>query len=263
MLLKYIDVSTFQGEPDWEKVKPQIDGVILRAGYGQGNIDAKFKRNVQECNRLGIPVGVYWFSYAYNAALALKEAKYCLEAIEPYRIELPVAFDWEYASVDYCKRQGVNPTPVLANKLAETFCRHVESSGYYAMVYTNGDFLNRYFTDVKAFDLWYAAWPNGPVDPSKPPRTCGIWQWGSSTIDGISGGVDTNAAYRNYPVLIRGAGLNHLSDPEPEPEPPEPWYAPAMRWAKEQGICDGTRPEEPATRAEVAQMIMNYHNKTK
>jgi GH25 family lysozyme M1 (1,4-beta-N-acetylmuramidase) len=263
-MLKYIDVSTFQGVIDWEKVRPQIDGVILRAGYGQGNVDAQFKRNVEECNRLQIPVGVYWFSYAYNAALALKEAKYCLEAIEPYRIELPVAFDWEYASVDYCKRQGVNPTPVLANKLAETFCRHIEQNGYYAMVYTNGDFLNRYFTDIKAFDLWYAAWPNAPVDPSKPPRTCGIWQWGSSTIDGISGGVDTNAAYRNYPVLIRSAGLNHLSDPEPEPPaPPEPWYAPAMRWAKEQGICDGTRPEAPATRAEVAQMIMNYHNKTK
>ena len=263
-MYKYIDVSTFQGVIDWERVKPQIDGAILRAGYGAGNIDAQFVRNITECNRLGIPVGVYWFSYAHNAAKALAEAKAVLEAVKPYRLELPIAFDWEYASVDYCERQGVNPTPVLANKLAETFCRHIEQAGYYAMIYTNGDFLNRYFTDVKAFDLWYAAWPNGPVDPSKPPRTCGIWQWGSSTIDGISGGVDTNAAYRNYPVLIRNAGLNHLSDPEPEPPaPPEPWYAPAMRWAKEQGICDGTRPEEPATRAEVAQMIMNYHNKTK
>ena len=256
MPYKYIDVSTFQGTIDWERVKSQIDGAILRAGYGAGNVDAQFVRNITECNRLGIPVGVYWFSYAHNAAKALAEAKAVLNAVEPYRLELPIAFDWEYDSVAYCRRQGVEPTPVLANKLAETFCRHIEQAGYYAMVYTNGDFLNRYFTDIRAFDLWYAAWPANP-DPAHPPRTCGIWQYGGSKIDGINGSVDTNAAYRNYPVLIRNAGLNHLNDP------PEPWYAPAMRWASEQGICDGTRPEEPATRAEVAQMIMNYHNKTK
>ena len=73
-MYKYIDVSTFQGEIDWERVKPQIDGAILRAGYGAGNIDAQFVRNITECNRLNIPVGVYWFSYAHNAAKALAEA---------------------------------------------------------------------------------------------------------------------------------------------------------------------------------------------
>ena len=90
------------------------------------------------------------------------------------------------------------------------------------MIYTNGDFLNRYFTDIRAFDLWYAAWPANP-DPAHPPRTCGIWQYGGSKIDGIGGSVDTNAAYRDYPTIIRNAGLNHLKPLPTEDELAEAW----------------------------------------
>lgn len=237
---KIIDISTFQGAIDWARVKDNVAGVMIRAGYGQGNIDAKFHYNISECNKWNIPCGVYWFSYAYNAALATKEAEHCLEAVKDYRLEYPIAFDWEYDSVNYCQRNGVNPSPVLANKLAEAFCHKIESAGYYAMLYTNGDFLTRYFTDVAAFDLWYAAWTNNP-NPEKPPRRCGIWQYGGTYIDGINGLVDSNEAYRDYPQLIRSAGLNHL-----KAEPTEQELV--MAWAEEHGLKTGT---DPLTREEV------------
>ena len=255
--MKYIDVSTFQGTINWEKVKQtDVAGVMIRAGYGQGNADAQYERNISECNRLKIPCGVYWFSYAYTKQMALNEAFAVLKAVAPYRLELPIAFDWEYDSERVAKKHGVTPTPELVNMLVKAFCGAIEANGYYAMNYANPDFLSRYMTDVKAYDLWLADWPKNP-DPKKPPRVCGIWQYGGTYVDGITPGatVDTNESYRDYPTLIKNAGLNGLKEPD------EPWYAETMRWAEMNGICDGTRPEDPATRAEVAQMLRNFANR--
>ena len=91
VVAKGIDVSHHQKTVDWEKVKAAgIQFAIIRAGFGRNNIDPYFKRNITECARLGIPVGIFWFSYALNEAEAKKEAEYCLAAIEPYEIERPV-----------------------------------------------------------------------------------------------------------------------------------------------------------------------------
>lgn len=247
--MKYIDISTFQGEPDFEKVKDEVDGVIIRAGYGQNNIDAQFKRNISECNRLGIPCGVYWFSYAYTEEMARKEAEYCLAAIRPYKVELPVCFDFEYDSVDKAAKKGVGIGKTLATALVHAFCGTIEKAGYYAMNYTNGDYLNRYFDETTLrYDLWYAAWPKNP-DRDEPPRKCGIWQFTSKgRINGIKGNVDTNYVYKDYPAIIKAAGLNI-------PKQDEPWYAEAQRWVIANGISDGDRPDDPATRAEVWAML--------
>lgn len=260
--MKYIDISEHQGVVDFGALKGSVDGVIIRCGYGQNGTDKQFQRNISECNRLGIPCGVYFFSYAYTPEMAKKEALRCIQMIDPYRVELPVAFDWEYDSAAYAKRYGVTPTPALVNSMVRAFCGAIEAAGYYAMNYANPDYLSRYMTDVARYDLWLASWPK-VVDVSKPPRKCGIWQWGGSVVPGINGSVDTNEAYRDYRALIAGAGLNHLEDTfcaECSISPPaekEPWYAEPMRWAKENGILDGTRPEDFATRAEVAQMFYN------
>lgn len=247
--MKYIDISEHQGIIDFDALKGNASGVMIRAGYGQNNIDKYFARNISECNRLGIPCGVYWFSYAYTAGMAKAEAEYCLAAIEPYRVELPVAFDFEYDSVNHAAKKGVLIVPSLANSMVKAFCGAVEAAGYYAMNYANPDFLTRYMTDVAAYDLWLAAWPNS-VDLAKPPRKCGIWQWGGSAVPGINGNVDTDEAYNDYAKIIREAGLNNLQ--------PKHWYDEAMAWTKENCIMDGTRPEDTVTRAEAAQMFFNY-----
>ena len=211
MVKKYIDISKFQGNVDFAKVKGHVDGVIIRAGYGANNIDAQFKRNITECNRLGIPCGVYWFSYAYTEEMARKEAEYCLAAIKPYRVELPVCFDFEYDSVTYAQKNGVGIGKTLATSLCHAFCGTIEAAGYYAMNYTNKDYLNRYFGDTTfKYDLWIAAWPNNP-DPNNPPCECGIWQYTSKgSVPGINGNVDMNYAYKDYPAIIKTAELNKL-----------------------------------------------------
>lgn len=249
MAKKYIDISKFQGNVDFEKVKPHVDGIIIRAGYGKNNIDGKFVRNITECNRLGIPCGVYWFSYAYTEEMAKKEAEYCLAAIKPYKVELPVCFDFEYDSVTYAQKNGVGIGKTLATALCHAFCGAIEAAGYYAMNYTNKDYLSRYFDEsTLKYDLWIAAWPTNP-DPAKPPRSdCGIWQYTSKgSVPGISGNVDMDWAYKDYPAVIRAAGLNGLKE--------EPWYGEARRWAVENGISEGDRPTSPATRAEVWTML--------
>jgi len=207
MAYKYIDISKYQGDVDFEKVKDHVDGVIIRAGYGQNNIVSKFIRNISECNHLGIPCGVYWFSYAYTEELARKEAEYCLAAIKPYRVELPVCFDFEYDSVDKAqKNYGVGIGKTLATALCHAFCGTIEAAGYYAMNYTNKDYLNRYFDEsTLRYDLWLAAWLTKP-DPKNPPRKdVGIWQYSSKgSVPGINGNVDMNECYRDFPAEILG-----------------------------------------------------------
>lgn len=272
---KIIDVSTHQGTIDFSALKGNVEGVIIRAGYGKGNIDAQFKRNASECNRLGIPCGAYWFSYAYTASMAQAEAKSFINAVKPYKMELPLAFDYEYDSVTYGQKQGATITSALVKDMTNAFCQEIEKQGYYCLLYANPDFINRYFGDLATrYDLWLAQWPKN-VDVSKPPRSCGIWQWGSSVVPGIKGNVDSNESYKDYPSIIRKAGMNNLSPVAPSiPSvptapvsptvpgvPSSPWYTQTMAWAKSNGINDGSRPNDTATRAEVSQMLLNFYNK--
>ena len=146
MYKKGIDVSRWQGAIDWEKVKADgVEFAMLRAGYGQGNIDAQFERNAGECTRLGIPFGVYWFSYAYTPAMARREAQCCAEVASKYTLSYPMAFDFEYDSVDYASKKGVAVTKALASSLVRAFCDEVRELGYYPMVYANPNYLSAYF----------------------------------------------------------------------------------------------------------------------
>ena len=258
---KYIDVSYWQGDIDWTKVKGEVDGVIIRAGYGQNNIDKKFKEYISECNRLGIPCGVYWFSYAYTEAMARKEAEYCLAAIKPYKVELPVCFDFEYDSVDKAKAKGVAISKALATAMVHAFCGAVEAAGYYAMNYTNKDYLNKYFDDTTLkYDLWLAQWPNKP-NLEKPPEGVGIWQYSSKgSVAGIKGDVDMDAAYKDYKAIIAKAGLNGKKKDEVKEEV-KPWYSDALAWAVEKGISDGTKHNTPVTRAELWDALYKMYGK--
>lgn len=210
---KGIDVSEHQGTIDWVKVKPNIDFVIIRAGYGQNNIDKQFKRNADECTRLGIPFGAYWFSYAYTTDMAKKEAEYFCNAITKYKLSYPACFDFEGDSVTYANKNGVTVTKTLLVNMAKEFLTILEKKGYYATLYSNPDFLNKGFFELTSrFDLWLAHW-----GVNSPSTSCGIWQSSSSgKINGISGNVDTDYAYKDYPTII--ADLNNSSEKEKENE---------------------------------------------
>lgn len=205
-----MDVSEFQGRIDWDRVT--TDFVILRAGFGQNTLDAEFIRNITECGRRGIPCGVYWYSYALDENGAAAEARRCLEAVKPYRLEYPICFDYEYDSVRYARDNGVNVTRRLATDMVKAFCSTIEEAGYYTMYYSNEDYLRNMFypEELKRYDLWYALYSGG----SEPGRAdVGIWQYtGSGSAVGISGSVDLDYGYKDYAKVIREAGLNHLEN---------------------------------------------------
>ena len=270
-----IDVSKWQGVIDWERVKAAgVDGVMIRAGYGAGNIDEQFTRNARECNRLDIPMGVYWFSYAWTNEMAKAEARYCLDAIAPYRIQFPVAYDWEYDSMDRAQKNGVTPGKAEITGYAEAFLSAIDAAGYYAANYTNLDYLTRYFDGnrLKQYDVWLAAYRD-----TRPAARHNMWQYTSEGhIDGIAGNVDMNRAYVHYPSLIAGMGKNKLKeelDMTKEElvsiagtgDQPSARAREATAWAKENEIMNGDGEgnygwQQPITREALATALYNFQN---
>ena len=207
-----IDVSEHQGVIDWGKAENEIDFAMIRAGVGT-RLDYQFVRNISECNRIGIPCGVYWFSYADNEAEAADEAARCIKAIKPYRVEYPVCFDFEYASATNIKNKGISPTKALCSAICHAFCEVTENAGYYTMAYTNDNFISQYYdsTIAATYDLWVPTYPK-TVDLDKPPRSCGMWQHSDKgSVTGIDGNVDLNVSYKDYTSIITAAGLNNLT----------------------------------------------------
>lgn len=193
---RFIDVSDWQGSVNWDKVKGSIDGVILRAGCGTTYMDKQFTRNIKECNRLGIPVGAYLLSYARSVSAAKAEAEALLKAVKSYKMQLPLAFDYEYSS-----HKGFVVTRQLVSDMATAFCDTIANAGYTPINYTNIDYLTQYFTDeaAKKYGIWLAAWKSSePLPTAKPPRDCVIWQYGVGRINGISTDVDMNYVYQDF-----------------------------------------------------------------
>ena len=208
--MKGIDVSSHQGLIDWAKVKAAgIKFAIIRAGYGkyESQVDSRFEQNAFGALSAGLHAGVYWFSYATKPDEAREEAKLCAKTIEKYKgkFDFPIYFDYEYDSEEYSKKQGVTPTQELRESLAEAFCEEIQAQGWRAGVYTNKDYLrNRWRLEaLKQWEIWLADYTGGP------DVSCGMQQTGSTgTVEGISGNVDTDTAFVDYPSLIRNDGWN-------------------------------------------------------
>lgn len=212
MALKGIDVSQWQGNIDWQKVKGAgVQFAMLRAGYGRNNLDTKFHTNAQRAIAAGIPIGLYWFSYALNVEMARREAQYAVEVARKYKITWPIAYDLEYDTVSYAVKNGVAITKSLATQMAIAFCEEIKRLGYIPMVYTNLDYLNRYFDRSKLpYDLWYAQYASTASVADKE-----IWQYSSKgSVPGIAGNVDMNHGYKDY-----GNGGDSKPDPAPTPSP--------------------------------------------
>lgn len=216
MHMKGLDVSEFQGIVDWNEVKASgYQFAMIRAGYGSGTLDKQFKRNAEECNRIGLPFGVYWFCYALSAETARQEAEACLNAIAPYRLDFPICYDIEQPTINYARENGVTVTRELATQFVKSFCDRIEEAGYFAMFYSNRNFLDNYFyPDLsKRYALWYAYYSS-----CFDGTDCGMWQFSDhGRIPGIRGNVDLNISFVDYPSVICKAGLNHLDGCSPVP----------------------------------------------
>lgn len=143
--------------------------------------------------------------------IARKEAQYAVELAKKYKITWPIAYDLEYDTVSYAVKNGVTITKSLATQMAIAFCEEIKRLGYIPMVYTNLDYLNRYFDRSKLpYDLWYAQYASTASVADKE-----IWQYSSKgSVPGIAGNVDMNHGYKDY-----GNGGDSKPDPAPTPSP--------------------------------------------
>ena len=208
-----IDVSHHQGTIDWEAVKSAgVEGAIIRCGYGMDQADQddrKWKRNADECTRLGIPFGAYLYSYADSTAKAQSEAQHAIRLLAGYKLSYPVYYDLEEAG-----------TESGAEERARVFCEAVKAAGYMPGVYANKNWWDNYLTGLTEYTRWVARYN------SELGMEADMWQYTSSgSVAGISGRVDLNHCYRDFPAEIG-------SDSIPAP-------APAPTLAKEQIKVDG------------------------
>lgn len=194
-MIKGIDVSTHQGIIDWAKVK--ADGVqfaILRCGYGSDikyQDDGQFARNASECERLGIPYGVYLYSYANSIDKANSEADHVLRLIKDCKLDYPVFYDLEDANTT-----GKCSKALIAD-MAEVFCTKVERAGYKVGIYANLNWFNNILTD-KIFDSW-DKWIAQYNKECTYKGEYTMWQYTSSgKVNGINGLVDMNYCYVDY-----------------------------------------------------------------
>lgn len=200
-----IDVSYAQGTVDWHAVKAAgVEFAMLRASFGweekEKQTDAQFFANYKGARAEGIPIGCYHYSYATTVEEAKKEAAFFLDIIKGCVFEYPVVFDIE----DKCQR---NLSKQLLTDIVFTFCSAVEKAGYYTSFYTNLDWIrNRLdMPRLARFDLWYAQYYDKPTYTG----SFGIWQCANDgKVDGISGNVDKDISYKNYPAIMKAASLN-------------------------------------------------------
>lgn len=200
-----IDVSEHNGVIDWEKVMPHIDGAILRCGYGsdyEHQDDEQFKRNADECTRLGIPFGVYLYSYAKTIDRIKSEAAHALRLIKPYKLSYPVYLDLE--------EPGLEEGAVIR---ARVFGDIIEKAGYWCGIYANLNWWENYLPGLDRFTKWVAQYYK---ECEYTGSHLDIWQYTSKgNVLGIKGNVDMNECYRDLPAEILGGAKVEEVNPEP------------------------------------------------
>ena len=213
MSTKGIDVSHYQGNVNWEKVKPQIDFAILRMGLGDdipSQDDKQFERNYAECVRLGIPFAVYFFSYSVNKAKVQTEIAHIKRLLNGKKINAPVYIDVENTrGLDW---RTISNTELLG--IMQEFNAQLNALGYKMGIYSSRSaFWNEKMTDkwYDSISKWVAEYGDKVHDFN---RTYDIWQHTSKgSVDGIDGNVDMNIMYNS---------IFAAEQPKPAPQPAAP-----------------------------------------
>ena len=211
MAIKGIDISTYQRNVDFKKLKAAgVNFVILRAGYGNAlaypnQYDDMFESHYKNAKAAGLNVGAYWYLYATTVSGAQQEAKSFLKALKGKKFEYPVYIDLE-------ERSQFNTGRTNCSNMVRAFCDILENAGYWSGLYISRNPLQNYITPEVAnrYSLWVAEYAskcnyNGQVD---------IWQYTSSArYNGFNGNLDGDYSYKDYPTLIKNAGKNGYTKP--------------------------------------------------
>ena len=203
--LRGIDVSYHDGEIDFAKVKPQVDFVIMRAGYGikdEDSKEVKFNTYYEDAKKNNIPVGTYWYCYALTPESALQEAKVFLKKVKGKKFEFPVYYDVEEPSVLETGSENLK-------NIINTFCGELEKNNYCGVYASLNVFLNKFPAEIyQKYAVWVAYWSQNR--PQINGTSWGIWQYTSDgSMDGVqSERVDFDTAEINYEPIIKFLGKN-------------------------------------------------------
>lgn len=201
---KGIDVSKYQGNIDWDKVKADgVDYAFIRVGLrgyrtGEINVDEKFERNIKGAHEAGVKAGVYFFSQAINVEEAIEEAEFVIEQLEPYAdmVDYPVVIDVEKISSGDGRMN--NLTRDERTQVVLAFCERIEDEGYTPMIYGNLEMFGLLLDmePLEKYEKWYANY-----DPTLLyfPYDFKIWQYSATgSVDGIKGDVDLNISFKEW-----------------------------------------------------------------
>ena len=198
MEIKGIDVSSWQGKIDWATVADYGMGfAILRITEQSNKVDSQFENNYSGCQKYGIPVGVYKYSYALTVADIQKEAQTVIDVLDGRKLDFPVWLDLEDST------QRALSTSML-DTLIKTFWSVVTAAGYKFGIYCNADWYENVIPEASKskYDFWIARYPtndDGWLQERLRPSYGVGWRYSSkATIPGISGNVDRNVFYKDY-----------------------------------------------------------------
>ena len=215
-IFNMMDAARYQGNIDWDAVKAsgKVDCVLLKTVSTNSKlskrkdglyIDPTFERNYAECKRVGLPVGVYYYTYATTKAMADAELAVLKTALAGKTFEMPVCVD-----VEDNKLVKLNKGSLTA--LVDYELRTLESWSVYALLYTGLNFsLTRLnMAKLKAYDVWVAAYRKSMKKPATSYKY-GIWQYtDEARIPGVRTNADMSYAYKDYPAIIERAGLSRV-----------------------------------------------------
>lgn len=196
MELKGIDVSSWQGKPDWPKVSNSgVKFAILRIHQKSG-VDTSFEHNYKGCKSNGILIGGYKYSYALTSAQAIEEAENVISVLGGRGLDFPVFYDLEWSQQRNLGKQAIE-------NIAVAFLTRIKKAGYKVGIYCNLDWYNNVLSDVlKQYDCWIARYPandNGSVQERLRPNVGVGWQYSSKgKVPGINGNVDMDVFYKDY-----------------------------------------------------------------
>ena len=188
-----IDVSKWQKDIDWQEVKDSgIEFAIIRIGYqtdydGDYVLDPYFVSNIEGVKAVGLPVGIYFYSYAKNIDQAVDQANWVKENLKDYKIELPIAFDWE----SWNSFNGTGMSFYKINKVANAFLDTLEENGYKGLLYSSKSYLENIWYPTK-----HATWLAQYNSVATYEGEYSIWQMSSlGKVNGINGDVDIDIMY--------------------------------------------------------------------
>ena len=197
-----VDVSTFQGEIDWDAVQADgIDFAMLRVGYrgygpeGKLGDDDRFAENYKAAAAAGLKVGVYFFSQAISPEEAREEADFVLSRTADISLDYPIAYDWERIDYDTARTDSMTSEQISA--CAAAFCDEIAAHGYDALIYFNRElgYFNYDLSVVNSYHFWLAEYLEKPTFIYDYK----MWQYTKTgSVRGIDGNVDLNICVYNY-----------------------------------------------------------------